>query len=113
MSGYHCIVEAKNDADDVLAGNVAKTLLEAYPSHPWHVNIVDGLIIIKHMKLSSKWGMVRKYRNVVHDFKSLKHEIVMAAGEFLERAGLTRGEYDEGQLKRKVDGIPTKDLLIT
>jgi len=112
VSEYNVIVEAKNDADDMLAGNVTLILTSAYPGHPWHVNVVDGLIVIKHMKLSAKWAMVRKYTNVVHDFSQLRREIVMAAGEFLERAGLTRGAVIEGEYSRQVEGIAQKDLML-
>ena len=107
----HVIVEAEHASDETMAGSVARALCEAYPGHPWHVNITGGMLVIKHMRLSNKWAMARKYNTVAHDFKRLKHEVVMAGGEFLERAGLTRG-MDSGERIRSVDGIPKKDLSL-
>lgn len=94
-----------------MAGNVARILSEAYPGHGWHVNIQDGLLIIKHMRLSGKWAMIRKYRTVAHDYNRLKREVVLMGGEFLERAGLTRG-MDTGERITSVEGIPKKDLTL-
>lgn len=105
----HLIVESKAEVDFTMAGNIARALSEAYPGHPWHVDVRDGVLIIKHMRLTNKWGMVRRLDNVQHDFKRLKHEVVMAGGELLERSGLARGE-DSGDRVMAVDGIPKKDL---
>lgn len=110
MSGYHVLVESKEDIDERPAAEVARALCEAYPGHPWHVNIQDGLLIIKHLRMSAKWGMIRKY-GIIHDAARLKHECVMAAGEFLERAGLARGVAKDEPIVA-VDGIPKKDLAI-
>lgn len=109
MSDYHIIVEADEARDETMAGEVARVLCEAYPGHPWHVRIGGGVIAIKHMKLSGKWAMIRKYARVTFDAKVLKHEIVMAAGEFLERAGLVRG-LATGERPKAVEGIPQKDM---
>lgn len=108
--GYNVIVEADDDRDDAKAGEVAKILIEAYPGHPWHIRVGRGVIIIKHMKASSRFGMCQHYDRVTFDAKVLKHNIVMAAGEFLERAGLTRGRVVEGDVIQRVEGIPDKDL---
>lgn len=110
--GYNVIVEADDDRDDAKAAEVAQILCEAYPSHPWHVRIGSGAIIIKHMKMSNKWGFVRDYSRVTFDAKVLKQSIVMAAGEFLERAGLARGAATESQKVQVVEGIPQKDLVL-
>ena len=112
MSGYHMIVEADDNRDDGMANEIAGILGEAYPGHPWHVRIGGGMLIIKHMRVSQKWGVARKYSRVSWDAAVRKREVVMAAGEFLERAGLTRGRMVEGQFKRVLDGAPTKDLVV-
>lgn len=109
----HVIVEAKNDADDGMAKEIAGHLCEAYPGHPWHVFLGDGLLVIKHGLLSAKWGMARKYKNLAFDAGVRKKEVIFAAGELLERAGMVRGPMIEGQYQRKVEGIPTKDLLLS
>jgi hypothetical protein len=111
MSGYHVIVEGKTGPDETMAGNVARVLCEAYPGHPWHISVRDGCIIVKHMKISGKWGQIG-HTNDVYSASDLRHTVLMMAGEFLERAGMTRGEMSEGQYNREVEGIPEKDLLV-
>lgn len=111
MSGYNVVVEADNDLDDGLAREIAGYLCEAYPGHPWHVRVAQNMLIVKHMKLSSKAGMVRRLNRLTWDARVRKHEVVMAAGEFLERAGLTRGKVVEGEVVGKVEGLRDKDLL--
>ena len=110
MAGYHVIVETERTLDEQSAGEIARALCDAYPGHPWHINIAGRRLIIKHMKMSQKWAMVRPYDDV-HDANRLKHEAVMAAGEFLERANLVRGAARDERLVG-VDGIPKKDLVI-
>lgn len=110
-TGYHVIVEADDDRDDSKAAEVARILCEAYPGHPWHIRIGRGVIIIKHMKASSRFGMCQHYDRITFDAKVFKHDLVMAAGEFLERAGLTRGRVIEGDVIKKIDGVPEKHLL--
>lgn len=112
MSGYNVIVEADDDKDDSKAAEVMAILCEAYPGHPWHVRIGKGVIMIKHMKFSNSWGMCRHYDAVTFDAKVLKHSIVFAAGEFLERANVRRGKADEDLHIGDVNGIPLKHRVI-
>lgn len=111
MSDYKVIVEADDDRDDLMAADVARILCEAYPGHAWHVRIAKGVLIIKHMGLSQKWGIARRYDRLTWDAKARKREIIMAGGEFLERAGLVRGKAREGDVTKAVEGIPAKDVL--
>ena len=110
MSGYHVIVEGKTGADETIAGNVMHALTEAYPGHPWHVDVRDGLVIVKHMNISGKWAQI-KHTNNIYSASDLKRATVTMGGEFLERAGLTRGRAN-GDKARVVDGVPSKDLVI-
>lgn len=110
MQSVNVIVEADDDRDDGTAAEIARMLIEAYPGHPWHIRIGRGVIIIKHMKASPKFGMCHHYDRIAFDAKVLKKSIVFAAGEFLERAGLTRGQAKEGDVIKVVDGIPEKHL---
>lgn len=107
----HVMVEWEHDCDELMAKEVARTLMEAYPLHPWHVSIMGGCIVVKMMNVSPKWGMVRKYDAVKHGAAVLKREIVSAGGEFLERAGLSRGVMTEQPIQA-VEGIPSKDLRL-
>lgn len=111
MSGYHVITEWQDDVDAQLAKGVAKILCDTYPSQPWHVDVRGGLIIIKHMKVSAKWGIVLQYLKVAHDATILRKGVVLAGGELLERAGLSRTKpLEDGHVIRHVDGVPAKDL---
>lgn len=110
-AGYHVICEAEHDRDDELAKRIGEILVQAYPGHPWHIAITGGVLVIKHMKISAKMGMVLHYQKVVHDAKVLKHGIIIAGGELLERGGLTRGRYD-GERIGNVEGIAAKDRVL-
>lgn len=111
--GYHVVVEADDDRDDGKAAEIARILCDAYPGHPWHIRIGKGVIVIKHMKISAKWGIARHYDRVTFDAGVLKRSIVMAAGEFLERANVYRGHLKEGDdFKGEVDGVPRKDRVV-
>lgn len=109
---YHIIVEAADNRDDSMAQDIGRALIEAYPGHPWHVSITGGVLVIKHMKMSAKWGIARRYDRLTWDASARKKESVMAAGELLERAGLPRGRVLDGVVVGKVEGIPKKDLLV-
>ncbi len=110
IDGYHVVVEADHSLDEPVAGEIARALCEAYPGHPWHVAITGGLIVIKHLRMTAKWGMIRKY-DAVHDANRLRREVVSAAGELLERAHMLRGRATEDRVSL-VEGIPKKDLVI-
>lgn len=93
----------QSDADSIL-----EILCLAYPGHPWAVRVDGGVIFIRHLASpAANWGMNCKVRNVNHAAAVLKREIVKMAGEFLERAGLARGRYDDTEIQR-VEGVPEK-----
>jgi hypothetical protein len=69
------------------------------------------VIAIKHMKISAKWGIARHYDRITFDATVFKKSIVMAAGEFLERANVYRGMKD-GETFKHVDGVPQKDRML-
>lgn len=109
----HIFVEADDDRDDAKAAEVANILREAYPGHPWHVRIAQGVIVIKHLKISVKWGIARHYDRVTFDAGVFKHSIIVAAGEFLERANIYRGHVKDGEsFDGLVEGVPRKDRVI-
>jgi hypothetical protein len=110
LSDYHVIVEGQTGADDTIAAQVAHALIEAYPGHPWHVEAKQGVVIIKHMRISGKQGMIRHQRSI-YSASDLKKVAIAYGGEFLERAGLARGVYS-GETVRKVEGVLTKDLVL-
>jgi hypothetical protein len=110
MSGYHVIVEGKTGSDDTVAGQAMQALTETYPGHPWHVEVKDGVLILKHMRISNKWAQIKHLKNI-YSASDLKKAMVLLGGEFLERAGLVRGAATDDRI-RLVDGIPQKDVVI-
>lgn len=109
-AAYNVIVEGKTGTDDTMAAVAMRALTEAYPGHPWHVEVRDGCLILKHMKISGKWAQVRRVGKV-YSASELKRAVVRLGGEFLERAGMRRGRVIDGEFKGTVEGIPQKDLV--
>ena len=109
--GYSIITEGETPLDEGIAVQAAQVLAAAYPGHPWHVDVKGGAIVIKLMNISRKYGEIKHTKNI-YSASDMKRAVLLCGGEFLERAGLTRGALKEGEYKRIVDGIPTKDLLI-
>jgi hypothetical protein len=103
-------VDAKNPQDHALGKEVLEVLDQFYPGHSWYVFVGGGVLQIKNLSFSSKWGMVRKLKNIQHDAMVRKREIIRAAGEFLERANLKRGKREMGQKVTQVEGIPQRDM---
>lgn len=92
----------QSEADQVLG-----VLCEAYPGHPWAVRVDGGIVFIRHLELGNNYGMNTKWRDINHDAGVFKREIIMKAGEFLERAGLVRGRANGDEIV-SVEGIPDK-----
>lgn len=84
-------------------------LCDVYPGHPWAVRVYDGGFFIQYLDrpFSQPYGMNCKYRDVAHDAAVMKREIIMKAGEWLERAGLVRGRYNGDEITY-VEGVPDK-----
>lgn len=87
------------------AHTVLEILCDVYPGHPWATRVDGGIIFIRHLEMPGDWGMNLKVRKLYHDAAVFKKEVIMAAGEFLERAGLVRGRHDGSEIVR-VEGIP-------
>lgn len=104
-------VEGQTEAQALEATKIVFLLWEAYPGHPWHVRVYDGGFFIRHMDFPKNWGMNVKFKSVCHDVAVMKREIIRNAGEWLERAGLPRKRYEEGQETTYVEGVPNKDQI--
>lgn len=79
---------------DSHAKEAAEALVTAYPNHSWWVDCRQDTLVIKHLEASGRRGnigMAKRLSALSHDAKKRKHEIIMAAGELLERCGLKRG----------------------
>lgn len=86
--------ESEDPKNLSLAKEMLETLNATYPNHSWWVRIDGGIVIIKHFGISGTCGMVRRYDQLAHDALARKRDVIMAAGELLERAGLRRGAYN-------------------
>lgn len=82
-----------NPLADAHAKEAAEILSTAYPNHSWWVECKGGVVVIKHFGISGTIGMLRKLSQLANDAEARKREIVRAAGELLERAGLPRRDY--------------------
>lgn len=82
-----------NPLADSHAKDAAETLCLAYPNHSWWVECKQGILLIKHFGISGTIGMVRHTSKLAGDAAARKRDIVLAAGELLERAGLPRRDY--------------------
>ena len=97
IASYSVITESADPANLPMCKEIAEYLCVAYPGHPWHIRIDGGMLIIKNMRISDKWSMARKFSDIAHDAKKRKHDVVMAAGEFLEAANMRRAAMEAGQ----------------
>lgn len=89
------------------AHTVLEVLTTAYPGHPWAARVDGGVVFIRHLEFPGNWGMCAKFKDITHDAAVFKREIIMKAGEFLERAGLARGLSDGSPIVR-VEGVPDR-----
>jgi len=89
-------VDGDSPISEQFAKEAAEALFDAYPNHSWWVECRGGIMIIKHFMLSGLRGvigMVRHMSAMEHDAKKRKKDIIMSAGELLERAHMRRGAY--------------------
>ena len=84
------------------AKEAAEILCAAYPNHSWWVECKGGILLIKHFGISDRLGMVRKLAALANDAEARKRDIVRAAGELLERAGLARRDF-RGEVVQSFD----------
>jgi len=101
--------DTEHTRDEPMAEQILADLVATYPGHAWFVIIKGGILHIKDMDLNDKWGMCLHYSRIKDDAKERKHQVMMAAGEFLERANLRRGRKTD-DVALKVEGIPDKHM---
>lgn len=105
--------EARIAAREVeLANRMADVLNRQYPGHLWmvHASIKGGVVHIRNLYLSGKWGFVVKLADVLADVEN--KQLMRAAGELLERYRLRRGALNMAEytgLKTDFAGNPIAD----
>lgn len=102
-------IECQNDADMPLAEDILSVLVRAYPGHAWFVYIAGGVVHIKNMDWSEKWGMALHQTKVHGDPVTRKRDVIRAAGEFLERANVARGAKTD-QRVIAIEGVPDRHV---
>lgn len=97
-------------ADISLALELSALLDTQYPDHQWmvHVNSQGGVIDIQNPPLFGAYGyrIIRPWQ-YTHD--ALRHKVIMAGGEMLERANLRRGKNTGEDITEWVDGMRAQD----
>ncbi len=99
--------EGATKAQEDEAEGILEVLTLAYPNHPWAVRVYEGGFFIKHLGFDGNYGMSCKFRTSGYSASALKRDIIMKAGEWLERAGIARGR-GEGEEILWVEGVPER-----
>lgn len=98
--------EGETQAQIDEANSILEALDSAYPDHPWGVRVYPGGFFIRHLDFPANWGM-----NCKGNYASaslMKRDVILMAGEFLERAGLPRRRWDPESEIQRVEGVPEK-----
>ncbi len=97
--------QMEDDAEAIL-----DVLQTAYPGHPWGVRVEEGGFFIQYLIVPWRkpYGMWCAYKTFGYSASQMKHEIIMKAGEWLERAGIPRSRLEDGNDIVSVDGVPLK-----
>lgn len=99
--------EGATKAQEDEAHWILDALSVAYPGYPWAVRVYDGGFFIRMLDFPANWGMNCKHANKIHSASELKRQVILKAGEFLERANLVRGRATDEPIKR-LEGVPDK-----
>lgn len=98
--------EGATQAQEDEAHHILEALDAAYPGHPWGVRVYDGGFFIRHLDFPANWGM--NCRGTYASASLMKRDVILMAGEFLERAGLPRKKWDPESEIQRVEGVPEK-----
>ena len=97
-------IESADPTNLPLAKEMCETLHLTYPNHSWSVRIDGGIVFIRHFGISGTIGMARKFKSLSYDAHARKVDVIRAAGELLERAGLKRGARRDEKVERLEGG---------
>lgn len=97
-------------ADISLALELSGLLDKEYPGHQWMVGVKSdqGVIDIQNPPLFGAYGY-RILRPWQYTHDALRHEVIMAGGEMLERAHLRRGKNTGEDITEWVDGMRAQE----
>lgn len=97
--------EGATKAQEDEATGILDALTIAYPGYPWAVRVYDGGFFIRNLLFDGNWGM--NFKGTFASASEMKKEVILKAGEWLERANLKRGRNNDDPVKR-VEGVPEK-----
>lgn len=100
--------EGATKAQEDEANGILDALSTAYPGYPWAVRVYDGGFFIRNLLFPKNWGMNCHYKKFGYSASAMKRDIILKAGEWLERANLKRGRNNEDEIER-LEGAPEKD----
>jgi|SRR3990167_1179013 len=103
--------EGATSSQEDEANIILSVLCDVYPGHPWAVRVYEGGVHIRHLRPDGRmsgYGMNVKFKDVSHDWAVMKREIILMAGEWLERSGIARARFDGDQEFGRVEGVPEK-----
>lgn len=99
-----------NAHDEYVAKEIWGYLHRFYPDHAWYVTVdhESGTANVRNMHLSYQYGMELLLARWVRMTPDDKVECAKwAGGEFLERFGVRRGRYSEGDYSGLIDNART------
>lgn len=102
--------EGATKAQEDEANTILEVLTTAYPSHPWGVRVYDGGFFIRHLDFPPDWGMNCNKPTLSYSASAIKRQIIMMAGEWLERANIKRGRGEDAPIGY-IEGIPDRFQL--
>ena len=100
----YCVTDSQDERNIPMCKEIGEYLCTAYPGYSWHIRIDGGLLIIKNPAINGNAAMVRKIKSLDFDAGVRKREVISAAGEFLECAGLRRG-MATGEIAKHLEGM--------
>jgi hypothetical protein len=108
-------VYGDNPASTKLAKDLLNDLCLKYGNYSWGVRVFGGVVHVCEMSAATtsvKWGMARRLLASDFSASNLKKDVLMSAGEWLERGNLPRKtiKYEQDDQYR-VEGIPEKDQV--
>lgn len=91
-----------------LAGDILNEIYSVYSGYSWFVQVKGGVLFIRELSFPASYGMARRLKESDFSASNLKHDVIMSAGEWLERARLRRGVAIQGEEALYVEGVPNR-----
>lgn len=87
----HALIDTTTTPQEMeLAKAIGEHLFAIYPGHMWGVTVQGGVAVIKNLSLEGQYGFVLHCHKLVNNLPNLKHEVMKAGGDLLERFRIDR-----------------------